>query len=86
MPTKTSPNFKTASLAAEEKRALEEVKEILISKYPSELLLLKLFGSKARGESEPFSDIDLLAIVKGDGWKASERMSDDIYEVMEKYD
>jgi predicted nucleotidyltransferase len=68
-----------------EKRALKDVQNILPRKYGDNLIFLKLFGSKARGDSQRYSDIDVLAVVEKDSWQASERMSDDIFDIMEKY-
>jgi len=68
-----------------EKNALKDVQNILTKKYNENLILLKLFGSKARGDSLPLSDIDLLAVVEKDSWSASDRMSDDIFNIIEKY-
>ena len=68
-----------------EKNALIDVQSILTKKYKDNLVLLKLFGSKARGDSQRFSDIDLLAVVKNNSWEASEKMSDDVFNIIEKY-
>ena len=68
-----------------EKNALEDVQNILTQKYKDNLILLKLFGSKARSDSQLYSDIDLLAVVEKNSWKASDRMSDDIFNIIEKY-
>jgi predicted nucleotidyltransferase len=65
--------------------ALKDVQKILTQKYSADLIVLKLFGSKARGDSQRYSDIDLLAVVEKDSWQASERMSDDIFDIIEKY-
>ncbi|MCU0645201.1 MAG: nucleotidyltransferase domain-containing protein [bacterium] len=69
-----------------EKRALKDVQKILPQKYGDNLILLNLFGSKARGDSQLYSDLDLLAVVEKDSWQAAERMSDDIFDIIEKYD
>ena len=68
-----------------EKNALKDIQNILIQKYRDNLVLLKLFGSKARGDSQRNSDIDVLAVVEKDSWQASERMADDIFDIIEKY-
>ena len=73
-------------LSKAEKEAIEEVKNRLVEKYGDRLLLLKLYGSKARGDSHPDSDIDLLIVVDKDGWEMSERIFDEIYDVMNKYE
>jgi predicted nucleotidyltransferase len=69
-------------LSKAEKEAIEEVKNRLVKKYGDRLLLLKLYGSKARGDSHPDSDIDILAVVKRDSLGIRDRF----FEVMSKYD
>jgi predicted nucleotidyltransferase len=73
-------------LSKAEKEAIEEVKNRLVKKYGDRLLLLKLYGSKARGDSHPDSDIDLLAVVKRDSLKIRDEFFEETYEVMSKYD
>ena len=73
-------------LSKAEKEAIEEVKNRLVKKYGDRLLLLKLYGSKARGDSHKYSDIDLLAVVDGDSWGMRDKFFDETFEVMEKYD
>ncbi len=68
-----------------EKKAIKDIQKILPKKYGDNLILLKLFGSKARGDSQHYSDIDVLAVVEKDSWQAAERMSDDIFDIIEKY-
>ena len=68
-----------------EKNAIKDVQNILTQKYRDNLILLKLFGSKARGDSQRYSDVDVLSVVKKDSWQSSERMADDIFDIIEKY-
>ena len=58
-----------------EKKAVEEFKQLLINKLKGEVLLIQLFGSKARGDFHKDSDIDILVILKN----ASEKNKDIIY-------
>jgi predicted nucleotidyltransferase len=76
--------LKIKGLSKAEKEAIEEVKNRLVKKYGDRLLLLKLYGSKARGDSHPDSDIDLLIVIDKDGRGMSEKVFDEIYEVMDK--
>jgi predicted nucleotidyltransferase len=69
-----------------EKEAIEEVKDRLVKKYKNRLLLLKLYGSKARGDSHPDSDIDILAVVKRDSLKIRDEFFEESYQVMSKHD
>ena len=77
---------KVKGLSKTEAKAVEEIKNRLVKKLGDRLLLLTLYGSKARGDSHPDSDIDLLIVVDHDGWGLSEKIFDEIYEVMDEYD
>lgn len=46
------------------KKALQEFKEILIQKLGTQVLDLKLFGSRARKDFHRESDIDVLVVLK----------------------
>ncbi len=43
-----------------------EAREILDRVYSGRLARVVLFGSHARGDAEPGSDVDLLAVLRGD--------------------
>jgi predicted nucleotidyltransferase len=84
--TTRSYMLKIKGLSKAEKEAIEEVKNRLVKKYGDRLLLLKLYGSKARGDSRPDSDIDLLAVVKRDSLKIRDEFFEETYDVMSKHD
>lgn len=65
-------------LNAKEKSALQRLKDSLKIKIREDFVELKLFGSKARGDARPDSDIDVLVIVKSDDW----HVSDLVYEIV----
>ncbi|MBN1106689.1 MAG: nucleotidyltransferase domain-containing protein [Deltaproteobacteria bacterium] len=50
-------------LTENEQRALRELRDELVSKYP--ILDIRIYGSKARGEGEPDSDIDVMIEIPG---------------------
>lgn len=52
-------------LLSQEKEAISEFREILVKAFGSRLRSFVLFGSKARGEKDPESDIDILLVVEG---------------------
>jgi predicted nucleotidyltransferase len=64
-------------LSVQEKTALKEFKNRLKEILESQLLELKLFGSKARGDDKPDSDLDVLVIVTTDDWC----IRDEVYDV-----
>jgi len=58
----TQQTLKKINLKENERRALQKLKERLIKKYPDVEIIL--YGSKARGDFDKESDIDLLILVK----------------------
>jgi predicted nucleotidyltransferase len=68
------------------KRSIRELKKILQERFSSELELY-LFGSVARNDYLPDSDIDILVLVLGEvDTKLEEEIFDLAYEVELKYD
>ena len=50
-----------------EEKAVKEFKKILIDRFGGNIVSIKLFGSKARGDYHGESDVDLLILIrKGD--------------------
>lgn len=58
---------KIKSLTKKEWLAIEEFKNSLLNEFPKRITRIILFGSKARGTSKRFSDIDLLVVFKRNG-------------------
>ena len=50
-------------LSPDECRAVEALIKLLYERFPKRILRTVLFGSKARGDSQPWSDIDILIVV-----------------------
>lgn len=61
-------------LQANERRAVEAFVEALRRELDSRLLLLALFGSKARGDSAPGADIDFLVVTDGQPQQIEKRL------------
>ncbi len=57
------------ALNVQEQAALAEYQARLLSRFPQRIRRIALFGSKARGDAEPDSDLDVL-VVLGDGQKS----------------
>ncbi|HIJ44486.1 MAG: nucleotidyltransferase domain-containing protein [Rhodospirillales bacterium] len=74
---KASPN----TVLSEYRARLEEI-------YGERLVRLVLFGSQARGDANPDSDIDVMIVLSGplDDWKEVQRTSMATSEVSLKYD
>jgi uncharacterized protein len=65
------------ALTTEEKSALKKFKTNLEQILGDQIVNLKLFGSKARGDDRPDSDMDVLVIVATDDW----HIRDAVYDV-----
>ncbi|MHB8647094.1 MAG: nucleotidyltransferase domain-containing protein [Thermomicrobiales bacterium] len=63
---------------------LSELRGLLEACYGGRLKRLVLFGSQARGDAEPGSDIDVLVVLTGpvDNTAERERMGDILYDLM----
>jgi predicted nucleotidyltransferase len=55
-------------LTTKERRAVEAFLLSLQERFPGEILEVTLFGSKARGDSAPWSDIDILITARVESW------------------
>ena len=65
------------ALNKREKTALQRFKTELGQALGNQLVELKLFGSKARGDGRPDSDMDILVIVASDDW----HLRDTVYDI-----
>ena len=59
-------------LKKREQRALRRFKELLLNQFKDEVVGIRLFGSKARGDARADSDIDVLVITTRDDWHIKE--------------
>jgi predicted nucleotidyltransferase len=55
-----------------EQVALKRFKTLLLEQFGSEVIGVRLFGSKARGDSNTDSDIDVLVVIRQDDWHMKE--------------
>jgi predicted nucleotidyltransferase len=62
-------------LTREECQAVDAFIKALHQQYPDRIRDVILFGSKARGDSHPDSDIDILILVDDDDWRFSHAVS-----------
>jgi predicted nucleotidyltransferase len=83
MVAQTPPALK---LTSNEEKAIEEFIAIIQQAHGDKLIRAVLFGSKARGEATPDSDIDILLIVSDDRWKFQEILIEMGSEIGLKYD
>ena len=68
-----APNL--SRLQPNERRAVEAFLESMRRELEGRLLLLVLFGSKARGDGYPEADIDFLVVIEGDPREMEKRLS-----------
>ena len=73
-------------LTREEEKIIKQFKKQLIQEYPGQIVSVIVYGSKARGDHQPESDIDVLVIVKNDDWKFFNVIRKIGYELDEKID
>ena len=64
------------TLTVKEKSVLRQFKDSVEHLLGRQLIELKLFGSKARGDDRPDSDIDVLVIVTDDDWHICDSLYD----------
>lgn len=61
-------------LSISEKHIVEEFKHQVEQRFPGELIRVVLFGSKVRGDATSESDIDLLVVIRSDGWQLGDEI------------
>ena len=59
-------------LPKRKEKALRRFKELLLEQFENEIVGIRLFGSKARGDARFDSDIDVLVITRRDDWQLKE--------------
>ncbi|MGH9938758.1 MAG: nucleotidyltransferase domain-containing protein [Blastocatellia bacterium] len=70
------------------RQILSELRGRLVEHYGDRLVDVVLFGSQARGDASPGSDIDVMAVLKGAVYPGAEieRTGDFVAELSLKYD
>ena len=65
---------KIKNITKKETRAIIEYEKLLLKEFPDCISKLILFGSKARGDSNPDSDLDLLVVLNKNGKQATKEI------------
>ena len=69
------------------KKAMKELKKLLIRKYPNQIDRMILFGSRVENKENEFSDYDILLILnKTYNRNFEENVLDIAYDIILKYD
>ena len=76
----------SSPLSPSERQAMSSFLALLRQQFPERVHQTILFGSKARGDSHPWSDIDILIVVDRDDWKLSHAISTLAADVSLEYD
>lgn len=61
-------------LSKTDQNGLNHFKRLLKDRFGSEVVETRLFGSQARGDASPESDIDVLVITGHDDWKLKDKI------------
>jgi hypothetical protein len=73
-------------LQPNEQQGLTEWMQSLSDQLPDLLQVVWLFGSKARGDSTPESDIDVLVVINSDDWRLRKQIHYCATDINLKYD
>jgi len=73
-------------LSEREYSAIKTFLDKVMQRYPGRICQATLFGSKARGDSHAYSDIDVLLIVDGENWPLRQEISTLAAQVSLAYD
>jgi predicted nucleotidyltransferase len=76
----------TPHLTTRERQAVRAFIRRLHERFPGRILHAALFGSKARGDSQPWSDIDILLVVEEEDWPLRQEISTLAARVSLEYD
>ena len=72
-------------LTGTERQAVQEFVDALVTAFPERIKLARLFGSRARGEGDKESDLDLLIVVDKEDEKLDDKIIDLMGEIGGKY-
>ena len=66
---------------------LKELKKSLVQRFSKDIDRVVLFGSHCKGTSHPYSDYDVLVVLKDDyDWRKEEKISNACYQIDLQYD
>lgn len=65
-----------STLTKKEQLLLKEFKDLLLKLFPDEVLEVRVFGSRVRGQATSESDLDVLIITRHEDYHLSDRIID----------
>jgi len=78
--------FKFSHLDKTEKEAVAEFKKLLKNSLKKDFLAVQLFGSKARGDFNKDSDIDLIIILENADEENKDKVFDAVMVIIDRYE
>lgn len=76
---------KIKGITKRESKAIAEYEGLLFKRFPNRISKLVLFGSKARGDSNPNSDLDLLIVLIKNGKQTTREIITLTHQPIAKY-
>lgn len=73
-------------LTDQEKSAVESFKQSLVKEFGTEVIRVRLFGSRARGEGNEDSDLDILVLLKKESRSAKDRIFEISSDILLEYE
>ena len=73
-------------LTSQEERVIKRFKERIESKFGDEIVEIIVYGSKARGDADKNSDIDILVVTLSEDWRLGDRIRETGYDLDEDID
>ncbi|MBI4770923.1 MAG: nucleotidyltransferase domain-containing protein [Chloroflexi bacterium] len=67
-------------LRPDERRAIEQAVWGLVTTHAEQVRYVALFGSKARGDFGPDSDLDLLVVIESDDWQTRDAVRTPVFD------
>lgn len=74
------------SLSPQEILALEKFKQRVMQRFGDEVVSVTLFGSRARGEGNEYSDVDVLIITRSESRKRRDEILDIANDILLEYE
>ncbi|MBI1821802.1 MAG: nucleotidyltransferase domain-containing protein [Nitrospirae bacterium] len=63
-----------SALSEKDRILLKDFKDILLKTFPNEIVEIRLFGSRVRGEATAESDMDVLIVTRHEDYHLSDRI------------